>query len=155
MTNETVQVREDIRDVLMRALRRVEDTSDSFDWIANSAMEEIDYWLARHAAQARSEAGGRVAGTLEQQEFCSSCQCDLCRRQSDENSAKTALADPEARCWSCTCGWIGCYTPEEVAEYGEPPECQNCYREGLVECEANRVRNSLGIKPPPTPQVQP
>lgn len=37
-------------------------------------------------------------------------------------------------CWRCTqCGWVDCYTAEDLAEYGRPTECQDHYHESLIE----------------------
>lgn len=84
-----------------------------------------------HSGNAERESG---------EEYCPSCLCDLCQRRNQDVSIKATLAeDSDARCWSCSCGWIGCYTNADLAEYGEPSECQSCYRERLSECDPARA----------------
>lgn len=69
-------------------------------------------------------------------QYCSNRQCDSCDRQRQKLAIESALmSDESSRCWSCSCGWIGCYTQADLAEFGEPPECQKCYRERLGVCE--------------------
>lgn len=44
----------------------------------------------------------------------------------------------DGRCWSCSCGWVGCYTRAELKEHGKPSECSLCFRERLEECDPPR-----------------
>lgn len=111
------------------------------------ALDELAGWRLNQMREARAERD-RMREALDanpKSEFCSSCNCDLCQRKMVENSARYALSrDPQTRCWSCSCGWIGCYTTSEIIEYGEPPECQNCYLERLSEViDIDRIRAAL------------
>jgi hypothetical protein len=52
-----------------------------------------------------------------------------------------------AKCWKCTrCGWVDCYSAEDLAEYGEPTECQDNYHESLVEIDLVKGRAALADK---------
>lgn len=45
-------------------------------------------------------------------------------------------AKTEGKCWKCTkCGWVDCYSAQDLATYGEPSECQDNYHESLVEID--------------------
>lgn len=71
-------------------------------------------------------------------EYCSNCTCDQCQAVNEKRAIASALDSGEpVQCWSCPCGWVGCYTTSELAEF-EVTECQRCYRERLVECEPPR-----------------
>lgn len=76
------------------------------------------------------------AVVVTEAEYCPSCTCNACQRESEDRAIARALAeDAEARCWSCSCGWIGCYTAADIVYMGgEPSECNRCYRERLSEC---------------------
>jgi hypothetical protein len=40
------------------------------------------------------------------------------------------------KCWKCTrCGWVDCYTAEDLTIYGEPSECGENYHESVVEVD--------------------
>lgn len=88
--------------------------------------------------QVRREALEEAAKVTQ---YCDNCDCDLCAAQQQAASIKAALAaDEKAVCWSCSCGWIACYTQADLAEYSEPSECNKCHRERLSECDPARLR---------------
>ena len=120
--------------------------ADMPDGIRRGIWDEHDVVqaFARHR-QSSSNAG--VVGV----EYCSHCQCDACDGRNRDQSNRSAIAmDAGARCWSCSCGWVGCYTGVEIAQYGEPSECAKCYRERLEECEQPKALASLS-----TPTAEP
>jgi hypothetical protein len=70
----------------------------------------------------------------------------VCVRQQEVVILAHALNSGEpVQCWSCSCGWIGCYTASDIAEYDEPSECQRCYRERLEPCDPSAVRALLPL----------
>lgn len=82
--------------------------------------------------------------TEEPVTYCPDCTCDMCQKRMQDESARVTLGRSDsARCWTCSCGWIGCYTPDDIVEYGEPSECGRCYRERLSEADASRVKAAL------------
>lgn len=78
-------------------------------------------------------------------EYCSHCECPSCDARNRAASIRTTIAqDAEAKCWSCSCGYIFCYTRSEIEKYGEPSECGRCYRERLQECSTRAALAAIG-----------
>lgn len=115
--------------------------------IVNFYTSYVDEWNTRSSV---CEDARELAET---QSYCEQCSCDMCIAQQKVKRLNEAIEHaklPGSRCWSCSCGWVGCYTPAEVAKYGEPSECQDCYRERLVEQDTSAVAALAKVTRAPT-----
>lgn len=105
--------------------------------VADTLPKAVAAWNRR--APSTGEAGLRSA--LE--EYCRNCNCDKCRRIGDTRSLETTLKSGKpVQCWTCSCGWSGCYTDDDIAEYGEPSECPRCCRERLEPCDPPALQSA-------------